>query len=61
MEAVMIPAKTVVHINGIPVHLAVDTIVETAYENMALLTGYHYAHVPEGDAPAPPPLLGDDK
>jgi hypothetical protein len=49
MEAVMIPAKTVVHINGIPVALAVDTIVETAYDNMKHLTGYHYAHI--SDAP----------
>lgn len=47
MEAVMIPAKTVVHINGIPVALATDTIVETAHGNMASLTGYHYAHLPE--------------
>jgi hypothetical protein len=47
MEVVMIPAKTLVHIGGIPVALAVDTLVETAYENMALLTGYHYAHIPE--------------
>jgi uncharacterized Zn-binding protein involved in type VI secretion len=45
MEAVMIPAKTVVHINGIPVALACDTIVETAHEHMQLLTGYHYAHI----------------
>lgn len=47
MEIVMIPAKTVVHIGGIPVSLSVDTLVATAYENMALLTGYHYAHLPE--------------
>lgn len=47
MEAVMIPAKTVVHIGGVPVALAVDTIVETAYGNMKLLTGYHYAHLAE--------------
>lgn len=49
MDAVIIPAKTIVHINGIPVRLAVDTLVETA--NMSLLTGYHYAHLgsePEG-------------
>lgn len=43
MEAVIIPAKTLVQIAGIPVYLAVDTIVETAHANMALLTGYHYA------------------
>ncbi len=47
MEAVMIPAKTVVHINGIPVFLAVDTLVEAAYENMRFLTGHHYAHLTE--------------
>lgn len=56
MEAVMIPAKTVVHIGGIPVALAVDTIVETVYENMKLLTGHHYAHVADvpdsSDVPA---------
>lgn len=45
MEAVLIPAKTIVHINGIPVALAVDTLVEMAYENMALVTGHHYAHL----------------
>lgn len=47
MEAVVIPAKTVVHIGGVPVRLAVDTIVETAYDDMARLTGYHYAHLQE--------------
>lgn len=46
MEAVIIPAKTIVHIGGIPVYLATDTIVETDLGNMALLTGFHYAHVP---------------
>jgi hypothetical protein len=45
MDAVIIPAKTTVHINGIPVRLAVDTIVETG--SMWLLTGYHYASFPE--------------
>jgi hypothetical protein len=54
MEAVIIPAKTLVHIGGVPVALAVDTIVETAHENMALLTGYHYANVPESNPPARP-------
>lgn len=29
------------HINGVPVRLALDTLVETG--NMSLLTGYHYA------------------
>lgn len=53
MEAVIIPAKTVVHINGVPVALAVDTIVETAFGNMSLLTGYHYGHLPETVAPVP--------
>ena len=53
METVIIPAKTVVHIEGIPVALAVDTIVETAYENMALLTGYHYAHLSDEPNAAP--------
>lgn len=55
MTAVIIPARTVVHIGGVPVYLAVDTIVETAYENMHLLTGYHYAHIPDiaDDAPSP--------
>lgn len=52
MEAVIIPAKTVVHINGIPVALALDTLVETAFENMRMLTGYHYASVPESVPPA---------
>lgn len=50
IAAVIIPAKTVVQINGIPVALAVDTIVETAFENMKLLTGHHYATMP---APSP--------
>lgn len=52
MEAVIIPAKTVVHINGIPVALAVDTIVETTLGNRPLLTGYAYASL--GDAPEGP-------
>lgn len=47
MEVVMIPAKTVVTINGVPVALAVDTLVEVEYANMCYLTGYHYAHLPE--------------
>lgn len=47
MEAVIIPGKTVVHINGIPVRLAVDTIVETTIENRPMLTGYAYAYLPE--------------
>lgn len=51
MEAVIIPARTVVHINGVPVYLVTDTIIETAFENMALLTGYHYSHVEEVSAP----------
>jgi len=54
MEVVMIPAKTLVHISGVPVTLSVDTLVETAYENMALLTGHHYAHVPEAPTDTPP-------
>lgn len=55
MEAVIVPARTVVHIKGVPVYLATDTIVETAYGNMSQLTGYHYASVPERDAvPVPP-------
>ena len=58
MEAVLIPAKTVVHIGGIPVSLAVDTLVETAYGNMALLTGYHYAHLPEAPEAVPSPPEG---
>lgn len=49
MEAVIIPGKTLVHIGEISVALAVDTIVETAEENIPLLTGYAYAHLP--DAP----------
>ena len=53
MEAVIIPAKTVVHVGGIPVQLAVDTIVEAAHENMALLTGYHYAFLAEQPGVAP--------
>jgi len=54
MEAVIIPAKTLVHIGGIPVTLAVDTIVETTHGNMALLTGYYYAVLPEeSTAPIP--------
>jgi len=56
MDAVIIPAKTVVHVNGIPVQLAVDTIIETAHENMALLTGYHYACLPSNEEPE---ALGD--
>lgn len=55
MEVVMIPAKTVVQINGVPCALAVDTLVETAYENMSQLTGYHYAHVSEPQSE----LVGD--
>lgn len=53
MEAVLVPAKTVVHINGIPVSLATDTLVETAYENIKHLTGYHYAHVSEDPTDRP--------
>lgn len=45
MEAVVVPAQTKVHINGVPVFLAVDTMVECEYGNMALLTGHHYAHL----------------
>lgn len=53
MEAVIIPAKTIVHINGIPVTLAVDTIVEVALGNMCQLTGYHYSSVPDSMPTAP--------
>lgn len=52
--AVIIPGQTLVYINGIPVTLAVDTIVETAYENMHLLTGYHYASLPAPPATPTP-------
>ena len=55
MVAVIIPAKTVVHVNGTPVYLAVDTIVETAYGNMQLLTGHHYAALPVPPPVAPQP------
>lgn len=53
MEAVIIPAKTLVHIGGVPARLAVDTIVETAHGNMAQLTGYHYSHVVDSHPPTP--------
>jgi uncharacterized protein DUF551 len=53
MEAVMIPAKTLVHIGGVPVCLATDTIIETAHENMRLLTGYHYASLLAAPAVVP--------
>lgn len=46
MEAVIIPGKTIVHVKGIPVQLAVDTIVEMSRANMSLLIGHHYAFVP---------------
>ena len=55
MEAVIIPAKRVVHINGVPVQLAVDTIVETAAENVPFLAGYHYAFNVGVPANPPPP------
>lgn len=47
MEAVIIPSRTIVYINGIPVELATDIIVEVAYGNMHRLIGYHYAHIHE--------------
>jgi len=51
MEAIIVVAGTTATINGIPVRFPVDTIVETAYENMQFTTGYHYAHVHESEAP----------
>jgi hypothetical protein len=54
MEAVIIPAKTLVHIGGIPVVLAVDTIVETDLGNLPRLTGYHYAGLAEPPRDPPP-------
>jgi hypothetical protein len=56
MDAVLIPAKTVVHVGGIPAQLAADTIVETAHGNVPLVKGYFYAHLsgpPVGNPPAP--------
>lgn len=56
MEVVIIPGRTVVHIQGIPVYLAVDTIVETSHGNMSLLIGHHYAslpHHPTGEIETP--------
>jgi hypothetical protein len=50
MQAVIVPAKTVVQINGVPVRLAVDTIVETASGNVPSLTGWAYAYL--ADPPA---------
>jgi hypothetical protein len=47
MEVVLVPAKTTVQINGIAVKLAVETLVEVAYDDMKHLTGYHYAHLPD--------------
>lgn len=44
VEKVLIPAKTIVHINGIPVALAADTLVEMAAANIPLITS---------DTPAP--------
>ena len=55
MTAVVIPAKTVVSVNGVPVQLAVATIVETAAENVPFLTGYHYAFIVGEPANPPPP------
>lgn len=60
MEAVIIPAGTVVQINGVPVRLPTDTLVETAYSNMSSLVGYHYAHVPESEAPIEAPSIGGE-
>lgn len=54
MEAVRIPAGTVLLMNGIPVKLATDVIVEVAHGNMQFLTGHHYAHLPD------PPDTGPD-
>lgn len=53
MEVVIIPGRSVLHVKGVPVTLAVDTLVEVAHGNMALLIGNHYAHLPAAFLPEP--------
>ena len=54
MRAIVVPSKTLVHIDGIPVLLAVDTIVEASEDAAPMLSGYAYAHLPAQPTDPPP-------